>query len=241
VVLYCRLFSEATIVTLEERGDRCRISMRVLPPTKLAVEEVDALAAVGARLCRLLGDGSHCLRSVELRRPPVADPARFRIQFRAPVSFGCTEDALILDRAKCEERIRGANPELARANDVVAADALARLDSPVCARVRAALVEALPKGNESHGEIARVLGISTRRLDRQLAAESTTYRELVDETRRQLALAYLHDDRFSITEIGFLLGFACSASFTRAFRRWTGQPPVKFRRDTYTLRVQRGA
>jgi AraC-like DNA-binding protein len=231
VVRYYRLVSDAAIIGFEPRGDFYRVSVRVVAPVEPAVEAVDAVVAVAVRLCRSLTDRRFSPVSVELQRRAPADPAPFLRYFRAPVSFGCREDALMLERAKCDERIQGANPELARANDLIAAQALARWESSQLSdRVRTALMDALPNGTQSQGQIARLLGMSTRALQRRLATESTTYGALVDDTRRQLALAYLREGRYSITDIGYLLGFAGVASFTRAFRRWTGKAPSEFLR-----------
>lgn len=69
--------------------------------------------------------------------------------------------------------------------------------------------------------------MSVRTLNRTLAAEGTTYRALLDQLRHELATRHLADDRISIAEVAFLLGF----SFYRAFKRWTGRTPVEFRQD----------
>ena len=96
--------------------------------------------------------------------------------------------------------------------------------------MRVVLLDGLPNGAQSQAEVARQLGLSTRALQRRLAAESTSYGALVDGTRRELALAYLREARHSMTDIGYLLGFSGAASFTRAFRRWTGKTPSEYQR-----------
>ena len=69
---------------------------------------------------------------------------------------------------------------------------------------------------------------------RELAAEGTSYRQLIDQLRHRLAVRYLADDRLSIAEAAFLLGFSELSAFHRAFKRWTGQTPAGFRRDHRT-------
>jgi AraC-like DNA-binding protein len=88
----------------------------------------------------------------------------------------------------------------------------------------------LPTGAPSQNEVARALGMSPRALQRRLTIEETTYAALLDDTRRELALAYLREGRYSMTDIGYLLGFSGAASFTRAFRRWTGKTPSDYQR-----------
>jgi AraC-like DNA-binding protein len=71
--------------------------------------------------------------------------------------------------------------------------------------------------------------MSPRNLQFKVAAQGTSYQEVLDTTRKDLALAYIEQRRLAITEIAYLLGFTDSANFTRAFRRWTGKSPSEFR------------
>jgi AraC-like DNA-binding protein len=231
VVRYYRLVSDAASIRFEEHGAVYRVSARSSPLAHPSIEAIDALFAVAIRLCRSLTDRGFAPLAVELRRPSPPDPTPFYRCFRSPVTFDAGEDAMTLPKARCDERIQGANPELARANDRIAAEALARWESSHLAdRVRVVLLDGLPNGAQSQAEVARQLGLSTRALQRRLAAESTSYGALVDGTRRELALAYLREARHSMTDIGYLLGFSGAASFTRAFRRWTGKTPSEYQR-----------
>jgi AraC-like DNA-binding protein len=230
VVRYYRLVSDGATIRFEDRGDCYRISLLAEGTPYGAPEAIDAVLAVAVRLCRSLTDRKFAPLRVDVRRPAPADPGPFHRCFRCPVVFDALDDALTLDKSVCDRPIQGANPELARANDLIAAQAIDRWDqSRVIDRIRLVLVDRLPNGTPSRVEIARALGTSTRTLQRRLAAESTTYAELVDGTRRDLAEAYLRQDRYSMTDIAYLLGFSSAASFTRAFRRWTGRTPSEGR------------
>jgi AraC-like DNA-binding protein len=77
---------------------------------------------------------------------------------------------------------------------------------------------------------AKLLGVATRALQRQLAEENLTYRELVEQTRMDRALDLIRDSSQPITSIALSLGYSDIASFTHAFRRWTGSPPSHYRR-----------
>lgn len=72
--------------------------------------------------------------------------------------------------------------------------------------------------------------MSPRSLQRRLREEGTTFAELLEELRRDLALRYLRDPRIGIAEVGFLLGFRDVTAFHRAFRRWMGTTPASYRR-----------
>jgi len=79
--------------------------------------------------------------------------------------------------------------------------------------------------------IAEIAGVSSRTLQRALAAEGITYRELIDSARFQVARQKLTDPAASIDEISRLLGYSESTHFTRAFRRIAGRTPSEYRKD----------
>ena len=96
-------------------------------------------------------------------------------------------------------------------------------------RVRAALLELLPSGRATVQETAGKLAMSPRTLQRRLGDEATSFRQVLDGTRRDLANHYLERSSLSGAEIAFLLGFEEPSSFFRAFRSWTGDTPEQYR------------
>jgi AraC-like DNA-binding protein len=82
----------------------------------------------------------------------------------------------------------------------------------------------------SFDDVARNLQVSTRTLRRKLRTENTTFREILDKLRMQIATKYLSDTYLTIDEIAFALGFSDAASFGHAFRRWTKRAPNELRR-----------
>lgn len=97
-------------------------------------------------------------------------------------------------------------------------------------RVCAELLRSARVGLPSLEQVARTLGIGPRTLQRQLREEGTTYAEIIEDARENLASEYLTDDRLSISEIAYLLGFSEPSAFSRAFKRWTRKTPQEFRR-----------
>ena len=92
-----------------------------------------------------------------------------------------------------------------------------------------ALTATLPEGGSTR-DVARALHVSVRTLQRKLVAAGTTFRELSETARARLAQEYLADPKVSSAEVAMLLGFSDPSSFTRAFRRWTGESPARWRR-----------
>ncbi|MGL6343843.1 MAG: helix-turn-helix transcriptional regulator [Waterburya sp.] len=81
--------------------------------------------------------------------------------------------------------------------------------------------------------IAHQLAISTRQLQRELKRESTSFQQLLDKTRQELALRHLKNPATLIHDIAFLLGFSEPSAFHRAFKRWTGKTPRQHRLFSY--------
>lgn len=96
-------------------------------------------------------------------------------------------------------------------------------------RVRSVLLEMLPAGAASMGEVSRKLAVSTRTLQRKLHEEGTTFQRTLDAVRDALAHHYLGSTAMSAAEISFLLGFEDANSFARAFQGWTGKTPQMVR------------
>ena len=80
-------------------------------------------------------------------------------------------------------------------------------------------------------EIAARLKLPAWTLRRKLAEEGTGFRNILNDTRRDLAMTYIRDTDLAFGEIAYLLGFASAEAFQRAFKRWAGQTPGEFRRS----------
>jgi AraC-like DNA-binding protein len=90
--------------------------------------------------------------------------------------------------------------------------------------VAARLSATLPDGVDVT-VVAAALHMSPRTLQRRLEEEGTAFTEVLDRVRLELARDALRARATSLTTLAFRLGFADLATFSRAFKRWTGQPP----------------
>jgi AraC-like DNA-binding protein len=93
----------------------------------------------------------------------------------------------------------------------------------VAARVRSALRRD-PDRIPTLDELSAAFNVTSRTLRRQLTAEGVGYRELVDEVRKTAAIELLAAGQ-TVSEVAHRTGFAESASFIRAYKRWTGATP----------------
>ena len=104
-------------------------------------------------------------------------------------------------------------------------------DAGLATDVRAAIAKELRGGDTGLDHVAKKLGMSGRTLQRRLEALGVAYSDLVDEIRYAISTSYLADRELALCEVAYLLGFADPSSFTRAFKRWTGQTPTEYRLD----------
>jgi AraC-like DNA-binding protein len=72
----------------------------------------------------------------------------------------------------------------------------------------------------------------TLTVERRLQSDGTTFNQLLEETRRSIAMSYLADRNLAAYKVSFLVGYAEPATFFRAFKRWTGQTPQQYRAST---------
>lgn len=95
-------------------------------------------------------------------------------------------------------------------------------------RIRAVL-------NQGHGHypdletVAARLFMSSRTLKRRLQQHGLSFQQLLDDVRRRDAIRLLENPGLTLEQISHRLGYADPANFTRAFRKWTGQPPSRYR------------
>jgi len=228
VARFSHVVSDAVEYRFYRRGSEYHLIMH--STTDVPFESIDALVGMYIGLCRSLSGREFAPLMVELRRPQPPVVAEFEQRWRAPLRFGAPLDRLIFDCEGLERALDTGNPEIARQSDEISARYLARIERHnVEARVREEVMQRLAGDEPSQEEVASALNMSARTLQRKLGGSNTTFKDILDETRHTMALAYLSTPEHSIREITYLLGFACTSSFTRAFRRWTGVSPSGWR------------
>jgi len=158
------------------------------------------------------------------------DLAQHRAVFGPNLSFESDTDELAYDLEALSLPLLTADASLQEVVESHARGLLQRFPDQdgLDARLRAVMCEELRLGRLTLSRVAERLGTPARTLQRRLQAEGTSFAEMVDSLRRDLAERYLRDKRLSVQETAFLLGFSDVSAFHRAFVRWTGQTPRRF-------------
>jgi AraC-like DNA-binding protein len=148
-----------------------------------------------------------------------------------PVSWGNREEKFYFSREEFEEALPGSIPDVLDSTSRIAERYLETLEQgKVATDVRRLLIQMLPSGKADQDSIAGRLYRSTSTLQRQLTAEGTNYRDILESTRRSLAEHYLREGDYTQAEIAFMIGFSDQSNFARAFKRWTGMSPGQFQK-----------
>jgi AraC-like DNA-binding protein len=150
-----------------------------------------------------------------------------RARFDQPLTGLCFDDALMGAAAPLPDA------ELHEALRVYARRRILHLMDrmPYAARVHDLLVWQRPPRDLTMDYAARTLGMSVRSLRRHLKSEGKTFPEVLNEALAIVAKTCLLDERRSIAETAYELGFSDNTGFHRAFKRWTGLTPAEFRRQ----------
>ena len=228
---YQRLIHDSTEVRLDIEDDRATLGHRMPGGVAAPRQSAEFLLAAWVRGGRLATGTTWSPVEVHFAHREPANADGHRRFFGAPIRFMAGENALVMPTSLLGLPCARADAALFAMLDRYAADRLERAprSSSIGDRARAALVAALRHGEPSAAQVASRLKMSVRTLNRALADEDTSYRRLLEQLRRELAVRHLADARLSVTEIAFLLGFSELSAFHRAFRRWTGQTPSAFR------------
>jgi AraC-like DNA-binding protein len=145
------------------------------------------------------------------------------------VRTGAARNAFVFPRARLDEPMPQADPYTARLCAVQCEELLQRRRqrAGTAHRTRVRLLRdhaAMPSAEQ----IADELGVDVRTLRRHLVAEGTSFQELRDEVREQLAVELLGDLGLSVTEVARRLGYAETSAFSHAFKRWRAVSPRTF-------------
>ncbi|RZI84810.1 MAG: AraC family transcriptional regulator [Rubrivivax sp.] len=171
--------------------------------------------------------------AVHFVNPAPADLSPYEAFFGGPVLFEQPNTRVLLRSADLALPMRKSDPALLALLDQQAERLLQEVAAlPEAAeRWRATLVSLIRSGQTSLAALARAHHMSPRSLQRRLAEQGVSFQRLLDDTRRQLADAYLRDPTLELAEIALLLGYSEQSAFTRAFRHWSGVAPAQWRKQ----------
>jgi AraC-type DNA-binding domain-containing proteins len=179
-----------------------------------------------------LTDGECAPLRLELRWPPAGSADEAARIFGCPVRFDADANRLWWPQDLLERRSGRGDPALLQVHEAYAHQRLVALERrDWVAEVRRRIAGMLENGPPTLAAVARDLGVPPRRLRAELTQAGASFSAVVDELRFAIARRLLADGDERMDHIVYLTGFSEPSAFYRAFRRWSGQTPVAFRRQ----------
>jgi AraC-like DNA-binding protein len=230
VVRYIHVVTEDLNIKLAETPDGLMITTDLEKSVFTLPQHHDVVMSVVMHMCRFnFGEGLLPTRiSLAHEEPHCADIVSDF--FRVPVTFNAPNSCLTLAKKDVDMKLSSGNRELALLHDEFLMKYLVEIKKgDLVQQIQSVIIENLPSGKVTDNLIARELNLSERSLQRKLKEKGTTFRNELDNVREMAAIQYIKNPVNTMSDIAFLLGFSEQSAFSRAFKKWTGTSPMKYR------------
>ena len=231
---YSRTTNEALVVEISRQNDEVILAVRhVQEFDELHRQFFELLALWFVRTLHKETNRDFTLLRVTFTHARNADLREVHRLLRCPVDFAQSVDSWVLPHRVMDLPIVSGDSQLLKILTAHADDLLAERHSVTGLQSMVAnqLTSLLPSGEARAAVVARQLGMSPRSLTRRLTEEGTTFGEILEQLRQRLASRYLADDRMSVQQIAWLLGYSEVGAFNHAYKRWTGTTPSRTRQN----------
>lgn len=230
LVQYFHVHSNGAELHLERQGDQARFIYEVIDGDATSVRQTVELAmGLGTQLMQSLLGQAWKPNALSLRHPAASKSGTYRRLLGVTPRFDGPINAWAFDAALLKTPLSATDEwfqQFARHH----LEELARMSvQELPAYVQKLLRQGLPKGRISIEQVAEHMQLSPRTLQRYLQADGTGFQELLDQTRRAVATRYICDSSIKLTQLAALLGYADLSVFSRAFTRWYGVSPQKWK------------
>nr|WP_241585378.1 AraC family transcriptional regulator [Atopomonas sediminilitoris] len=227
---YERLLSDALQGRLRREGDQAILSLNL--PSDSQRPFIELLAHGVITFFQKITDSSFHPTALHFTFSQGASGERYQALYGCPVSLGSTENSLHFAAHWLDTPSPHAEPELLALHEQVASERVAELErQDLIHAVRRVIGEHLESGELSLECVAQQLGLRPRLLRSRLANADSSFNQILGDYRCRLAKRLLAGTDESIDQIVYLTGFSEPSTFYRAFRRWTDQTPVEYRRS----------
>lgn len=230
---YSSMVSNSVLIRLEQTPDLIGFCIEQFPDVEISDLAVDGFLATLVSFIRQLGAESGFLDSVTLNRAAPKSKQPWIDCFEHDVEFDAQQNSIWLKRSCLKQAIVGGDPKMASFNEAVVKEYVQKLQGESYSnKVKHLILAQLEKEEPSFANIAKQLTITERSLRRRLQDEDTSYRELLQHCRMEMAEYYLAHTEFSLTEVALRVGFADSSGFSKAFSRQYKITPTEYRKQS---------
>ena len=227
---YFHLHAQGARLELTEVDRLARLGYHIYQPHVEATAQIDDGAmAWGFNILRELAGDRFKLAAVHFTHRMPRDTRPYNRLFKAPIRFDSEEGGLYFRSEFLSRSLVQSDPDLHRLLQKDVDQIQATYHDDFLSHVRRVLHSVLWVRPASAAELAALFSMSRRTLNRRLSTVDTTFREVADEVKCQIACQMLSDSEIQLTDLATLLHYHDSSSFVKAFRRWTGSTPAQWR------------
>ena len=230
LVRYLHLHIRGATLTLKIEGGAAILGYEIHQPGAPAQDQLGdgALAMMHNIMCELCGADWKPIEAWFMHREP-EDCEPFRRFFGVRLRFDAEQHALVFSSSWLNRRLPDAQPDVLRLLQKQVDKLAGRVGDDFPEQVRNVLRAALASGNVHANHVAALFAMHPRTLNRRLQRSETSFQQLLDETRFEVAQQLLTDSDLKISGIALNLHYADARAFIRAFRRWSGTTPARWR------------
>ena len=244
VARYFSLITPTYVMHYRSTADHTETTLQPALPLSTPVlmfhQETIAVAYYETIKALLSDDPPACSIYLSMAPPPHA--ARYRELRNATVHFGQTAlpgARIVLEKATVERPLAMADQNTVKMAEARCAELLRNIvNRSSLSDWTLMMLREAAHGQPTLDELASILNLSPRTLERRLSAQGASFRDIARKARHETACALIKTGRLNITQIAYQLVYADAANFTRAFRREAGMAPNEYRQKNGTRPAQ---
>ncbi len=183
-------------------------------------------------------NSKHKIRFSEIRfrHSPAATSKEYEDLFQSPVYFNKEHNEVCMDNNIFNAPLFDPNIRLLETGLSILSDNIKfrYKDKPFSHQVELHIYKTYQNSYPSATETAKSIGVSLSTLKQRLAKENTNFKMINETIQQDIATSLITESKMTISEIAFLLGYSSSATFHRAFKRWTGCSPKVYRENCFS-------
>lgn len=229
LVRYQGFLTQMSVLRIEE-GSYSTLFRYREPLAATGSDQVgDAILAGLCSLMRSLCGADWSPIQAYFAHPEPTELTSFRKHFKCPLVFSGNEYALSFPSRYLSKPLANVEPGLIGVIQGHVENGLFSPQACFVSQVYASIETSLRSGEASSATVAALMGVPVRTMSRRLDRQGRSFQKMLDEVRYRDASRMLEDPRLKVDQIAEFLGYQDAASFTRAFRRWSGKTPFEWR------------
>ena len=230
---YLAIITDASRIEMSVAGDFVDVRFKYAEASFASYRQaVEFGAGVLVKAYQFFTDCEIIPAKIEFVHHSNGDPQEYTKLLGCPVTFGEKNVQIVLNRSDVATPIATTDYRLLRiltdlGDDILQKNTRGKPEHII--KLERHIVDLLPKGQAKAKIVAVEMGMSERSLVRKLAEMETSFSEILNRLRHELALRYLSQPELNLTQVSFLLGYANPSAFSTAFKRTTGIAPKDMR------------